>query len=188
MPLQGVSPGSASPQQPHTGSPSLPQKPFLQPHWKQDQAVSFMIQRGGFCLFPMKRNKVEIGFLNRLDGSEPGRCICGHGEEACRWHHWPVSSLRGTHGIGHLCRSNLSTHGRRGAGQAGPWRESAVALPYQMFIFLPSPCFWTTSENRVDLRWGQRTASRKGGLEKPASRKAAFSPVKMALTYIWFPQ
>ena len=31
-------------------------------------------------------------------------------------------------------------------------------------------------------------ASRKGGLEKPASRKAAFSPVKMALTYIWFPQ
>lgn len=31
-------------------------------------------------------------------------------------------------------------------------------------------------------------ASRKGGLEKPASRKVAFSLVKMASTYIWFPQ
>ena len=41
-------------------------------------------------------------------------------------------------------------------GPGGPWRESAVALPYQVFIFLPPPCFWTTSENRVDLRWGQR--------------------------------
>ena len=31
-------------------------------------------------------------------------------------------------------------------------------------------------------------ASRKGGLEKPASRKVAFSPVKTASTYLWFPQ
>lgn len=42
-------------------------------------------------------------------------------------------------------------------GPGGPWRESAVALPYQMFIFLPPPCFWPASENRVDLRRRQRT-------------------------------
>ena len=72
----------------------------------------------------------------------------------------PVSSLPGTHATtGHLllCRNKPSTHGRHGEGRAGPWRVSAGALPNQTFIFLPSPCFWTNSENRVDLRWERRT-------------------------------
>lgn len=56
-----------------------------------------------------------------------------------------------------LCRNKPSTHGRHGEDQAGPWRVSAGALPNQTFIFLPSPCFWTNSESRVDLRCERRT-------------------------------
>lgn len=48
--FRGASPGSALP--PHACTSWLPQKCFLQPHWKQAPAVSFMIRMGGFFLSP----------------------------------------------------------------------------------------------------------------------------------------
>lgn len=73
--------GSAWVQRPRPCSPGLPQRCFLWLDWKQDLAVLFTVQMGGFCVSPVKRNKVGTWLLRHRGSCEPSRCTCVCGRE-----------------------------------------------------------------------------------------------------------
>lgn len=105
----------------------------------------------------------------------PCGCVSGCGREARRWH-----SCRGTQANGHV----LLPRNHRSPWGPG-WSPGGVGCPSpDQTISSSFPLLWDQFRDQGGFETGaEDSASRKGLLEKPASRKAAFSLGKMPLMH-----
>lgn len=126
------------------------QKRFLWLHWRYHLAIFFIIQMGGFCISPVKRNQVEIWLLRHPHSSEPSPCICDWWRKNADGAAGPSPTHAGPHTTGHLLlyRNQLqSPTGALGRARLSPTECQLSPFPIRR---LPSSCL-------LSLGWIQKT-------------------------------